>query len=459
MDSGKILIVEDEQILTLDLKKRLISFGYEVVGTASSGEVAIDLAFKKKPDLILMDIRLKGTIDGIEAAHTILEHQTAAIIYLSAHSGLEILERAKSTESYGFLTKPVSHQELQAILATSLTRYRLEKRLRESESRMTLALERAHTVIWDLDLKRKTFCLSGSGASQIGLAKIPFNDLSYDSWVELIHPEDRQWVLNTFQDHVSGKTELYDAEYRLKVADGSFKWFHALGSSSQLDEHGNPVFITGTVADISERKLADEMLQRKNVLIQMLYRACRDALSKKDPTTIFQQVLTSLLELTKSEAGFIGEIVCHDNESPFLCIRTFSHNVWNEKTKIFFNDNKQKILEFKNPNSLFGAVISSKKHVISNNPATDPRSAGTPPDHPNIRNFLGLPFFLKDQNGNAKGKLVGMAGLANCRDQYSEEIVEFLEPFSATCAVILNALKNEPMSPDATSPGPTTPTV
>ena len=95
MDKIKILVVEDEIIVAMELKQQLETMGYEVVGTAASGKEAIEVALEKNPDVILMDIMLKGEMDGIEAAEKIHNYQDTHIIYTTAYSDKEILERAK----------------------------------------------------------------------------------------------------------------------------------------------------------------------------------------------------------------------------------------------------------------------------------------------------------------------------------------------------------------------------
>ena len=97
MERGKILIVEDEVITGKDLKLILERNGYTVTGPARSGEKAIALAEQDQPDLVLMDIQLSSAMDGIEAARRIKERLGVPVVYLTAHSNGELIERAKST--------------------------------------------------------------------------------------------------------------------------------------------------------------------------------------------------------------------------------------------------------------------------------------------------------------------------------------------------------------------------
>ncbi|MHB8985599.1 MAG: PAS domain S-box protein [Eubacteriales bacterium] len=129
----KIMVVEDSSIVALDVKKCLTKLGYVVSDTVDSGEEAIKKAGELKPDLILMDIRLKGEIDGIEAADQIYHLFDIPVIYMTAYSDKEILERARITEPFGYIIKPFEVRELQMAIEIALYRYKMNERLKESE--------------------------------------------------------------------------------------------------------------------------------------------------------------------------------------------------------------------------------------------------------------------------------------------------------------------------------------
>ena len=102
----RVLVVEDESIVAMDLKNSLKVLGYEVVGTAPTGEEAIAKANQTRPDLILMDIILKGEMDGIQASETIRAHLDIPVIFLTACADDKTLQRAKITEPMCYLLKP-----------------------------------------------------------------------------------------------------------------------------------------------------------------------------------------------------------------------------------------------------------------------------------------------------------------------------------------------------------------
>ena len=129
----RILLVEDESIVALDIQNRLASLGYEIVGHAVSGPEAIDLASKLLPALILMDIKLRGEMDGIDAAMVIHDTLSIPIVFLTAYSDLKTLERAKLTEPFGYLLKPFQKQELLIAIEIGLYKHEMTVKLKESE--------------------------------------------------------------------------------------------------------------------------------------------------------------------------------------------------------------------------------------------------------------------------------------------------------------------------------------
>ena len=124
MEQIKILIVEDEPVLALDLAKKLNKLGYEVIDIVATGELAVNLVKKTQPDLIFMDIKLKGAIDGIETATQILQIKDIPIVYLTAYVDEETVERAENTGCYGYMIKPCKEIELYATIKIVLKKHR-----------------------------------------------------------------------------------------------------------------------------------------------------------------------------------------------------------------------------------------------------------------------------------------------------------------------------------------------
>ncbi len=131
---ARILLVEDEGIIAEDLQTSLEDMGYDIVGLAATGAEAVKKAVRTKPDLVLMDIVLRGEMDGIEAADQIRATVNCPVIYLTAYADDKILERAKSTEPFGYLIKPIQDRELYSNIEMAIFKHEMDRRLRESEA-------------------------------------------------------------------------------------------------------------------------------------------------------------------------------------------------------------------------------------------------------------------------------------------------------------------------------------
>lgn len=119
----KILVAEDEFIIARSIQDSLKRLGYAVISVVSTGEEAVESALRLRPDLVLMDIRLKGTIDGVQAAQRIQTGLNIPVVYLTAHSDPETLKRVVHSQAYGFLTKPFSDQSIKEALEKGLARH------------------------------------------------------------------------------------------------------------------------------------------------------------------------------------------------------------------------------------------------------------------------------------------------------------------------------------------------
>ena len=128
MPKARILIVEDEVIVREDLRDSLEGLGYEVVGVAVAGREAISKTQELRPDLVLMDVKLKDDMDGIEAAQSIRARYTLPVVFLTAFADERTIARAAAACPYGDLTKPFNERAIRATIEVALHRYREEKR-------------------------------------------------------------------------------------------------------------------------------------------------------------------------------------------------------------------------------------------------------------------------------------------------------------------------------------------
>jgi PAS domain S-box-containing protein len=140
VDRARVYVVEDDNIIAMGIQARLEDLGYGVAGHDTRGECAVQSIWQTSPDLVLMDIRLRGEIDGIETARRVHEEMDVPIIYLTAYTDAETLERAKLSEPYGYLVKPFQERELHTTIEMALYKHRMERRLKDREQWLATVL-------------------------------------------------------------------------------------------------------------------------------------------------------------------------------------------------------------------------------------------------------------------------------------------------------------------------------
>jgi CheY-like chemotaxis protein len=161
MNETKILIVEDETVIDMEIEYCLHNFGYQVTSIANSGEEAIQKADEDKPDLILMDIRIQGEQDGIEVAEIIREKFGIPVVFSTAHLDKEKIERAKITMPFGYVLKPIQERDLKVTLEMALyaakvdaERKRVVEILQRNEALLNDTQKIARIGGWEIDLEK-----------------------------------------------------------------------------------------------------------------------------------------------------------------------------------------------------------------------------------------------------------------------------------------------------------------
>lgn len=178
--------------------------------------------------------------------------------------------------------------------------------------------------------------------------------------------------------------------------------------------------------------LEGERHQRHQHLMNAIARAQASFISNTDARQAFDELLRDVLDLTRSEYGFIGEVLHTASGQPYLKTYAITNIAWDDETLAFYAKHAPQGMEFTNLNSLFGAALATGEPVIANDPAHDPRRGGLPGGHPPLTAFLGLPIHLGP-------RMVGLVGVANRPGGYSRQEIGFLEPLSGTIAQLIDA--------------------
>ncbi len=240
------MVVEDEEILRLGTVLHLKSFGYEVIGQCKSGEEAIENSIDLKPDIILMDIKLGGKLDGIETVKLIQNKVDIPIIYISYFCDKETIERAKSTKFFRFLKKPFHEDELKFTIDMAIKVNEREKRLLEclkSYKKIFSEIPAFHYKInkdYKLDFYKDDINLiSGND----------FNELKNEAFCflhSLILPDDREKVVKTINQHI-GSEKPFKINYRVETKDSQIKMFQEIIIPVYNNE--NLEYIDGVIFD------------------------------------------------------------------------------------------------------------------------------------------------------------------------------------------------------------------
>jgi PAS domain S-box-containing protein len=303
MAGERLLIVEDEPQVARDMRLVLQYLGYSVVATVPSGEDAIRVAGEVRPELVLMDILLHGTVDGIAAAQAIRDQYGLPVVYLTARADEETLERARVTDPYGYLLKPFHQEDLHATLQVALHRHRLERALRDSQQALrdsrdelearvrdrTAELQQANEALRALVADRgraeeavrrsegRVRALIDNSSDAIVVvgadgtvqytspAVVRINGYAEGEFLgrtgfDLIHPEDRDRILALFHRLAQEPRGRVTAEYRVRHRDGSWQWME--GVATNLLEEPDVQGIVVNYRDITERKRLEEELRQ-----------------------------------------------------------------------------------------------------------------------------------------------------------------------------------------------------
>jgi PAS domain S-box-containing protein/putative nucleotidyltransferase with HDIG domain len=161
MKNLQIVVVEDESLVAKDIVNMVRGLGYSVPAVVSTGEEAIVIAEKARPDIILMDIVLKGRIDGIEAAQHIWENLSIPVVYLTAFADEATLQRAKVTEPFGYILKPFDERELQTTIEMAFYKAQMEKKLRERERWLSTILRSIGDGVIATDMNGRVTFMNG----------------------------------------------------------------------------------------------------------------------------------------------------------------------------------------------------------------------------------------------------------------------------------------------------------
>ncbi len=277
-----IMVVEDTGIVALDIKQCLLSLGYQVPAVVSSGEEAVDKAVEHAPDLVLMDIMLKGDMDGIEAAAEIRSRLNIPIIYLTAYSDRETLKKAKITEPFGYIIKPFEERALHTTIEMALYKSDMDKKLRENEEWLLTTLTSIGDAVIATDKEGFVTFMNPIAQNLTGwqqeeakgkpLAEV-FNIINEDTGIRVENPVVK--VLRT-------GTIVGLANHTLLVRRDGKKIPIDDSAAPIKDDKGNINGVVMVFHDITERRQAEEALRNKEQQLRLVTDNMLDVISQVD---------------------------------------------------------------------------------------------------------------------------------------------------------------------------------
>ena len=262
MEKTTILIVEDENIVALDIRNRLKKLGYSVAGRAVTGKQAVDQAVNIHPDLVLMDIRLKGEMDGVTAAAHIRSQIDIPVVYLTAYSDDVTLQRAKVTEPYGYIIKPFEDRDLHSAISMALYRHKAERELKESRQWLATTLKSIGDAV-----------IATDNQGRIKYMNPVAEDLTGWTQIEAVGKDSREIfnIINASTRHTT-PSPVYQAleQNRIVQLEDNTLLISKAGQEIPVDDSAAPIIddngeVYGAVLvfrDITDRKIAEEKLKQ-----------------------------------------------------------------------------------------------------------------------------------------------------------------------------------------------------
>jgi two-component system, cell cycle sensor histidine kinase and response regulator CckA len=255
-DKKQILVVEDERLIAVDLQRRLERLGYVVPAVVSSGEEALLCSRSTPFDLVLMDIRLAGDMDGIATAKAIKAERDTAVIFLTAHSDPDTLHRAKLTEPHGYILKPITDGDLRSVLPISLYKHSMERRVRASEAWLSTTLRSVGEGIIATNVNGEIVFMNPVAELFTGWAAATAYGKLLMEVLQLFEESSHQPAKNPIQNLNAGD----NGSYELIAKSGSRTVVEAEWYENRSSNHTMGAILV--MRDISERRASERRLMQ-----------------------------------------------------------------------------------------------------------------------------------------------------------------------------------------------------
>lgn len=302
----RILVVEDERIVAMDLAASLQELGYDVVGMATRGEDAVQRAAELEPELILMDVRLAGPLDGIQAAEIIHRTRDVPVIYLTAHSDNETLRRAAATAASGYLVKPFKSPELRCTIEVALHKHAADTRVREHEQWLNTTLHSIAEAVIATDAEGCVKLFNPVAEHLTGWSHGEAQDQPLLEVLSLVDEHTGRPLENPLEQAMSTRAPWQTGAAALVSRSGNRIAIEETASPI-VDDFGRILGAVLVLRDVTERRAQIEQIRRLNEQLE-------------------QRVLKRTAELASANRDLeaFSYSVAHDLRAPLRSIDSFS---------------------------------------------------------------------------------------------------------------------------------------
>ncbi len=420
MENARILVVEDESIVAKDIQSCLQSLGYSVPAVVSSGTEAIKKAEETNPDLVLMDIVLKGRMDGVEAAEQMRDRFHIPVIFLTAYTDEETLRRAKTTEPFGYILKPFQERELHTTIKMALYKSQMEKKLRESHEWLSTTLKSIGDAVIITDKKGCVTFMNPMAESLTGWRQEEASGKNLKEVFRIIDEETSEVVENPITKVIREGAAVGLVNHTLLIAKN--------GTEISIDDCGAPIRndqgqIVGAVLvfhDITEHKRTEEQIQRSLRHLAVLREIDLAINSTLDLHTVLSILLEKIEQLLAYPAATTVRLFNRDTAElePVAC-RNLDEVEWKRDG-------------WRSGRGVSQLVFETKTPLILSNVQTNPGIS-----QPNyfrkhgLVSYLGVPLI-------AKGKPLGVLGFHTKKEHaFSNDEIELFSTLASQAALAI----------------------
>ena len=313
--------------------------------------------------------------------------------------------------------------------------FQITKNLKKTEDSFQQILNNINELIYVIDKKARINFVTPSSLDILGYKP---EELIGQKFLIFVHPEDyNDWIkflkIHPKENKIAAKLEYITVRFKKK--NGDYTYLETFIKKVD-NESSKKIQYIGTSRNVDEKIATDLKLKEAKKSLEIVTQIQKIYIETRDISKTFGILLNSILLDTKSDFGFICEVLFDKEGNPFMRSIALTNIAWDSASKEIYEKHVRQGVEFRNLNTLFGRVLVEKAIHISNDAVNDPYSGGTPPGHPIIKTFVGIPIFKNKE-------MIAVLGLANNPEGYSLDLVEKIEPLLGNISSILEKNKIE----------------